>query len=169
MCHSLAAGHERAISRNQDWRPPLRTRRATATSTPAASCSNCERGRAGLASGCETRAMPELAPDGFPLPPKRLIARAGATPGDDIVAEYLRGGAANKATLAAIAAGEDPGYWSTSRNILDFGCGAGNVLRHFGREARHGEVWGCDVDADSIAWLSHNLCPPFRVATVSPT
>jgi SAM-dependent methyltransferase len=112
--------------------------------------------------------VPDLAPDGFPLPPAPLIARAGATPGGDIVAEYLRGGAANKATLAAIAAGDDPDYWSASRNVLDFGCGAGNVMRHFGAEARRGEVWGCDVDADSIAWLQQNLCPPFHVATVSP-
>jgi SAM-dependent methyltransferase len=57
-----------------------------------------------------------------------------------------------------------PPDWSfEGKRVLDFGCGAGRVLRHFEPEARENEVWGCDVDESSIRWLQRHLCPPFRV------
>ena len=113
--------------------------------------------------------MPEPAADGFPLPPDCLIARAGATPGADVVAEYLAGAAGMKQQLMSILALYSGTDASAAPRILDFGCGAGNVLRHFGSEARRGEVWGCDIDRSSIAWLEQNLCPSFRVFTVAET
>ncbi|MFA5264294.1 MAG: class I SAM-dependent methyltransferase [Opitutaceae bacterium] len=36
--------------------------------------------------------------------------------------------------------------------ILDFGCGCGRVLWSFQDIPHVGEVWGCDIDAESIAW-----------------
>jgi SAM-dependent methyltransferase len=113
--------------------------------------------------------VPDLAPDGFPIPPERLIVRAGATLGVDVVAEYLAGAPWMKQKLVSLlerCAGVDA---SAAPRILDFGCGAGNVLRHFGAEATRGEVWGCDIDPASIAWLQENLCPPFRFFKVPQT
>jgi SAM-dependent methyltransferase len=36
--------------------------------------------------------------------------------------------------------------------VLDFGCGCGRTLRHFGSDA----IDGCDVDAAAIAWMQRN-------------
>jgi SAM-dependent methyltransferase len=56
-----------------------------------------------------------------------------------------------------------PGWSFEGRRVLDFGCGAGRTLRHFLAEAELGEIYGCDIDAESVEWLSENLCPPLRV------
>jgi SAM-dependent methyltransferase len=54
------------------------------------------------------------------------------------------------------------GYSFAGRRVLDFGCGAGRVLRHFVPEASEAEFWGCDLHAPTIEWLSENLSPPMR-------
>jgi SAM-dependent methyltransferase len=46
--------------------------------------------------------------------------------------------------------------------VLDFGCGAGRTLRHFADDAREAEFWGCDIHAESVAWLNANLNPPLQ-------
>jgi SAM-dependent methyltransferase len=109
--------------------------------------------------------MATAAVDGFPVPPRSLIARAGATPGGDVVAEYLSGGGM-KQHLMSLVTEQRGGHTPEALRILDFGCGAGNVLRHFGDEARHGEVWGCDIDLPSVEWLREHLSPPFRFFAV---
>jgi SAM-dependent methyltransferase len=45
---------------------------------------------------------------------------------------------------------------------LDLGCGIGRLLYHLEAEARRAEIWGCDIDRASIAWLEAHLQPPFR-------
>jgi SAM-dependent methyltransferase len=57
-----------------------------------------------------------------------------------------------------------PDGWSfEGKRVLDFGCGAGRVLRHFLPEAERGsEFWGSEIDAASVEWLDHNLSPPFK-------
>jgi SAM-dependent methyltransferase len=58
--------------------------------------------------------------------------------------------------------------WDGAR-VLDFGCGAGRTLRHFGFEAnRAAEFWACDVDSDSIEWVQQHLSPPFRAFCNGP-
>ncbi len=113
--------------------------------------------------------MTAAAPDGFPVPPVQLIRRAGAAVDGDVVGEYLDGAAGMKAMLMSLLAEHCGPEVTRSPRILDFGCGAGNVIRHFAREARSGEVWGADIDAASIAWLEHNLGEPFRFRTLSTT
>jgi ubiquinone/menaquinone biosynthesis C-methylase UbiE len=55
------------------------------------------------------------------------------------------------------------GYDFEGRRVLDFGCGAGRVLRHFAPEAEAGgEFWGCDPYPPTIEWLKANLSPPFQ-------
>jgi SAM-dependent methyltransferase len=43
--------------------------------------------------------------------------------------------------------------------VLDFGCRAGRVLRHFSDLVPHATFWGCDSDGGSIAWLNEHLAP----------
>jgi SAM-dependent methyltransferase len=111
--------------------------------------------------------MPELASDGFPIPPRRLIARAGATPAGDVVAEYLAHATGINERLMSLLAAHRGGETPAAPRILDFGCGAGNALRHFGDEARRGEVWGCDIDPQSVAWLTEHLSPPFQICAAA--
>jgi SAM-dependent methyltransferase len=44
-----------------------------------------------------------------------------------------------------------------AKRVLDFGCGCGRVLRSFGEVPHAGEIWGCDIDGESIAWNQQNL------------
>jgi SAM-dependent methyltransferase len=58
-----------------------------------------------------------------------------------------------------------PGDWSwEGRRALDFGCGAGRILRHLLAEAQVAELHGVDIDEPSIDWLRDNLAPPLHVA-----
>ena len=57
-----------------------------------------------------------------------------------------------------------PPDWSwKGKRVLDFGCGAGKVIRQFADESSQAEFWGCDIHGPSIRWLQDNLCPPFSV------
>jgi SAM-dependent methyltransferase len=56
-----------------------------------------------------------------------------------------------------------PGDWDLEgKRVLDFGCGAGRVLRHFLAEGSSTELWGCDIDGPSVAWLVDNMSPAVR-------
>jgi SAM-dependent methyltransferase len=89
--------------------------------------------------------------------------RVGAVGGPRPMDQYESIGASLK-QLIAQALGSD---WDwTSRRALDFGCGAGRVLRHFSAEAAVGQFWGCDIDEPSIGWLQEHLCPPFHAFVV---
>lgn len=57
--------------------------------------------------------------------------------------------------------------WSwEGRRVLDFGCGAGRVLRRLAPFAA--ELHGCDIDAACVAWLQEALCPPLHVLRSNP-
>jgi len=51
--------------------------------------------------------------------------------------------------------------------VLDFGCGAGRMIRHLRSVAETSEVWGTDISAEHILWCKRNLSPPFRFATTT--
>jgi SAM-dependent methyltransferase len=51
--------------------------------------------------------------------------------------------------------------------VLDFGCGAGRMIRHLRSFAETSEVWGTDISAEHILWCKRNLSPPFRFATTT--
>ncbi|MEA2368063.1 MAG: hypothetical protein QOH38_781, partial [Thermoleophilaceae bacterium] len=88
------------------------------------------------------------------------MRRVGRAPeGTDPSAFYVERGRARRARVEAAL----PADWSwAGRRALDFGCGAGRVLRHFLPEAEEAEFWGCDIDGPSIEWLQENLTPPFH-------
>jgi SAM-dependent methyltransferase len=84
--------------------------------------------------------------DGLPLPPRRLMVRVAGTADADW---FLRGG---RAGYGAIGAHVD---LQAVRDVLDFGCGCGRVIRYFGEHS--GGVFGSDVDRDAVAWCRDNL------------
>jgi SAM-dependent methyltransferase/Flp pilus assembly protein TadD len=101
---------------------------------------------------------PELAPDGFPVPPVELTMGYGA--GD--LKHYLFCGARSAAMLRNVMA-RNGVTLQPGDSMLDWGGAAGRVLRNFAPEARQGvNVWGCDVHAPSIEWAKNHLSPPFK-------
>ena len=108
--------------------------------------------------------MDRSARETLPFPPFDLLERVGHLVGDDPVDFYDRTGSRQRTVIESML----PDNWSWSRRrVLDFGCGAGRVLRHFAPEAADGEFWGCDIDGPSIEWLTENLCPPFNAQLCS--
>jgi ubiquinone/menaquinone biosynthesis C-methylase UbiE/ketosteroid isomerase-like protein len=51
--------------------------------------------------------------------------------------------------------------------ILDFGCGAGQLIRQLVGLAGMCEIWGVDLSARHIFWCKQNLSPPFHFATTT--
>lgn len=106
--------------------------------------------------------------DTMPVPPRG--ARSGYDGPDEW---YLRGGRAIAQTVlaacqrhvGAAAAGAPP------RDILEWGCSSGRVLRHFPELVPGSRCWGCDIDAWSVNWAAANLVPPLKVfrSTTSPS
>ncbi len=47
--------------------------------------------------------------------------------------------------------------------ILDLGCGVGRFLYHLQAESEFLDLWGCDIDAESIAWLKESFSDRFTV------
>jgi SAM-dependent methyltransferase len=93
-----------------------------------------------------------------PFPPLDLMDRVGSVRGcDDPEQAYHDLGARGAATIE----GALPPDWTwAGKRVLDFGCGAGRTLRHVPDRWAGAEVWGCDIDEESIAWVQANLCPP---------
>ena len=84
--------------------------------------------------------------DGPALPPRRLMVRVAGTADADW---FLRGGRAAYDAIAARVPLQE------RRDVLDFGCGCGRVLRYWG--GHDGTVTGTDRDADAVAWCRGNL------------
>jgi SAM-dependent methyltransferase len=95
-----------------------------------------------------------------PIPPVELATRVGPGESDDPIEAYLREGAAVRQRIDRML----PADWSwAGKRVLDFGCGSARVLRQFLPEAGQAELWGCDIDGPSIAWIEANLSPPLHV------
>lgn len=95
----------------------------------------------------------------LPLPPLELADRVGELPPRDPWPEYLGAGEVLRDDLVAAL----PGGWSwEGRRVLDFGCGAGRVLRQFALLAPGAELHGCDLHAPSVDWINERLSPPLQ-------
>jgi SAM-dependent methyltransferase len=98
----------------------------------------------------------------LPLPPLDLMRRIALRPAPvaDMQAEFIEGGRLRRDTICATL----PEGWSfAGKSVLDFGCGPGRVLRHFHPEATECTFLGCDIDAESVEWLTGALAPPFKL------
>ena len=94
-----------------------------------------------------------------PLPPldfMRLVGTLQPTP-EEMIASYREVGLACRTDIES-ALGSD---WSwQDKRLLDFGCGAGRLLRQILDWAEVGEVYGSDLDEPMVIWARENLCPP---------
>lgn len=43
------------------------------------------------------------------------------------------------------------------RRVLDWGCGCGRLTEIFAHLTKNKELYGCDIDAEAIAWCANNL------------
>jgi SAM-dependent methyltransferase len=87
-----------------------------------------------------------------------MVRTGGAPRGADeaLREDFDRTGRDRKRAILELLGDE---YSFEGRRVLDFGCGAGRVLRQFLPEAETAELWGCDSHAPSIEWLERNLSP----------
>ena len=101
-----------------------------------------------------------------PFPPAKFIFRVGWPPEEreEALAQYDSSGAAQKQAIVDLL----PPDWSfEGKRVLDFGCGAGRLMRHFFPEAEAAEFYGSDTDEEMIEWLGENLCPPITGGIVN--
>ncbi len=89
---------------------------------------------------------------GLPIPPFHLICLVAGT---NDVAWFLRSGELAARSMQDILKknGLDIGKFGS---ILDFGCGAGRVIRHW-NNLKDPLLHGTDYNADLIAWCQRNL------------
>jgi SAM-dependent methyltransferase len=98
-----------------------------------------------------------------PIPPRDLISRTDcrfAGRSDEWFREFYE--SSGLLRREAIVRALPPGFSFEGKAVLDFGCGAGRVLRQFLPEAESARFWGCDLHGPTIRWLHENLTPPFR-------
>jgi len=96
----------------------------------------------------------------LPIPPQNLWLGYGSN-----VKEYLFGGTQTKKMIKILNDAEFE--ISSCRRILDFGCGAGRMLRWLYPYAETSEIWGTDISSEHIIWANKYLKPPFNFATTT--
>jgi hypothetical protein len=85
--------------------------------------------------------------DGYQIPPEWLIQCFSSTPDIDL---YLASGSEAHEYITSLIMARDEVFFEKQAtfNILDFGCGAGRVFRHFDLAAL--KVYGCDLHKQAI-------------------
>jgi SAM-dependent methyltransferase len=97
-----------------------------------------------------------------PLPDLELAQRVGPLEAEDPLGGFERYGRRVRDEIVSLL----PQDWEwDGKRVLDFGCGAGRVLRHFLDEAQVAEFHGSDIDRPSIEWLRRHLSPPLHLTT----
>ena len=97
----------------------------------------------------------------LPLPPQDLWAGYGTT-----VEYFLNSGNVDVDTMKKVLVSSDFHIRDGGR-LLDFGCGAGRMIRWFDDIVPRCEIWGVDISARHIMWCQNHLSPPFKFATVT--
>ncbi len=101
--------------------------------------------------------------EGEPLPVPPSGVRAGYDG-----AGYLQSGERVARTILGSMARHNA---APVRDILDWGCSSGRVLRHFIDLVPGSRCWGCDIDPWTINWAAGHLSPPlsFFRSTTAPS
>lgn len=99
----------------------------------------------------------------LPIPPRDLWLHYGTTS-----EEYLDGGKKSTEDMLNIL-GDCRFTLQDGYRVLDFGCGAGRMLRWLKPMAHRLELWGVDIGAEHIVWCQHHLSPPFHFAVSTTT
>jgi SAM-dependent methyltransferase len=123
--------------------------------------SNRARRGAGAGSPPGQEETPQYGRDGLPLPPGRLIHLVAGT---DEIAWFLKGGELAATSMRAILERSRVTLEGLGA-ILDFGCGAGRVMRHW-RTLEGPALHATDYNAELVAWCAANL--PFGTFRVNP-
>jgi SAM-dependent methyltransferase len=96
----------------------------------------------------------------LPPPPPELCEYVGERDREDPVGSFLHASEVLGGQLAAALPG---GLDFGDGRVLDFGCGAGRLLRYLLENSTAGQLEGCDIDERCIAWLSARLPAPHQV------
>jgi len=108
----------------------------------------------------KTKEEHEVCELGLPIPPRHLWLGYGKEK-----EVYLHGKVQVGKMLEVInKSGFD---LSGKKRILDFGCGAGRMIRWLKPFADTCEIWGTDISSDHIFWAKKYLRPPFNFATTT--
>lgn len=96
-----------------------------------------------------------------PLPPAELVAYTyGLDDQHGVLERYERDGAA----LRDVLVDELGSGWSwREKRVLDFGCGAGRLLRQFLDVADVAELHGAELNPACVGWLERSLSPRVRI------
>lgn len=73
------------------------------------------------------------------------------------VEDFVSFDAVGKVVSGDILAALKAAGLSNIRNILDFGCGCGRVMKHLRPSFPNARMTGSDIDPEAIAWCSTNL------------
>lgn len=102
----------------------------------------------------------DICVQGLPIPPEKLWLGYGKNKD-----EYLYGTEQIDKMLDIL---KKSGFTISGGNkILDFGCGAGRMIRWLKPYAETCEIWGTDISSDHIFWAKKYLRPPFNFATTT--
>ena len=93
-----------------------------------------------------------VAPDGFPMPPAKLMV---LVTGSGDANWYTEGGRLGVESICSVLdqAGARPG---DLRSVLDFGCGCGRVIRYW-RALTPAQLYGTDCNPRLVDWCRRNL------------
>lgn len=102
---------------------------------------------------------------GTSIPVPSAGNRAHYSPQDD--ASYLQSGKAERDAIGRICA-QHGIELESARDILEWGCSTGRVLRHFADLPNQTRLWGCDIDERSIDWAQRHFEGRFRFFSTTP-
>jgi SAM-dependent methyltransferase/CBS domain-containing protein len=110
----------------------------------------------GVVSRASLDAYRDIAPDGLPFPPEDLMKRELPDAPRRTLAKSFFDGGARTAHVIRMVLRECGLPIERCSAVLEDGCGAGRVIRHF-RHLPETRLHGSDGDADAIAWCRENL------------
>lgn len=94
----------------------------------------------------------EIGPDGLPLPSAEMRHWVAGT---DDLPWFLEGGKLGEKTIVDILARQNMKL-DQLKEVLDFGCGCGRVIRHLKGYASV-KLHGTDINPEAICWCDQNL------------
>ena len=103
----------------------------------------------------------EICELGLPVPPPEL--RLGSVKKTENYLNWAKPQIKNMLDIT-----EKSGFnFSKGKRILDFGCGAGRMIRWLKPLSDFCEIWGTDINSEHIYWANKYLKPPFNFATTT--
>lgn len=88
----------------------------------------------------------------FRVPPAHLLRRVSGT--DNETSFRATSFQSFRDLWSVVGKWREPG---TLRAMLDWGCGCGRLINAFGHLSTIGDINGCDIDAEAIAWCRANF------------